>query len=373
MEYNIDFNHVRSQKLLLFPQLKQAIEILEMNSCELFQYIKNQLEINPALEEETNESVLEGLDTDPDIARSNDYEHEFQINDHSIEALESTLSLKQHLLLQLNALCPDKFTYSVGEYLIDNIDDNGYLKAEISETAAFIGVSESMVSEVLELLQSLDPPGICARDLKECLLIQLKQLEKQDFDAILIVERYLNAVADDDAQYVASASGLSIARVRDAFKKIKSLEPIPGREYFSNEMVNHTLPDILIRDINEDIQVVYNGEAFPNVCISEAYAFKSSFSGDARGSRVRDWLNSAVWLIKCLEQREDIIFAVAQKICEFRREFFEKGPKALKLIDKHSFASSLYLHESILDKALTGKYLQCRWGIYELTSFFRNT
>ncbi len=357
MEYNIDFNHVRSQKLLLFPQLKQAIEILEMNACELFQYIKKQLETNPALEE--------ALDTE------GNYEYEPQINDPSIEAPEKNLSLKQHLLLQLNAQCPDKLTYSIGEYLIDNTDDNGYLKANTAETASFFDIPESVVLDVLERLQSLDPPGICARNLKECLLIQLKQLEKMDFDAMLIAEKYLNAVAESNVEYVASASGLSIGRVREAFKKVKSLEPIPGREYFTNEIMNRTLPDIIVRDMKDELQVVYNGEAFPNVCISEAFTVKSSIVGDERSSLVGDWLNRAVWLIKCLEQREDIIFDIAQKICEYRRDFFKNGPKALKLIDKHSFASSLYLHESILDKALTGKYLQCRWGIYELRSFFR--
>ncbi len=371
MEYNFDFSHVRSQKLLLIPQLKQAIEVLEMNSGELFQYIGNQLETNPALEEAPDEAASEGSFTDPYQARSNDYEHDPQANDRMIEEPERLLSLKQHLLLQFEALCPDKVSYSIGEYLIDNTDENGYLKADIAETAAFFDVPETQVRDVLEELQSLDPPGICARDLKECLMIQLKQMERQDFDAMLVVNGYLDAVADDDAQYVAGATGLSINRVREAFKKVKSLEPIPGREYCSYEPMNRALPDIIVQDTKGDLQVVYNGEAFPNVCISEAFAVRSSVDGEEDGAKMRDMLSSAVWLIKCLEQREDIIFAIAQKICECRREFFRKGPKALKLIDKHTFAASLCLHESLLDKALAGKYLQCRWGMYELKSFFK--
>ncbi len=371
MEYNFDFSHVRSQKLLLIPQLKQAIEILEMNSGELFQYIENLLETNPVLEEAPDEALAAELIAEPFMANLNDYEHDPQINDRLFEAPEKLLSLKQHLLLQFDALCPDKRSYDIGEYLIDNTDENGYLNAGIAETAAFFGVPETVVLEVLERLQSLDPPGICARDLKECLLIQLKQLERQDFDAILVVEKYLNAVADDNPQYVAAASGLSIKRVKEAFKKVKSLEPIPGREYCSNELSNRTLPDIIVQETKGELQVLYNGEAFPNVCISEAFAAKSSLAGEEGGTKMRELLNSAVWLIKCLEQREDIIFSIAQKICECRREFFEKGPKALKLIEKHSFTASFCLHESLLDKALTGKYLQCRWGMYELKSFFK--
>jgi RNA polymerase sigma-54 factor len=371
LDYNFDFSHVRSQKLLLIPQLKQAIEILEMNSGELFQYIENQLETNPALEEAPGEAALAGSYTDQYQARSIDYEHDSQTSDRLTEEPERTLSLKQHLLLQFEALCPDKASYGIGEYLIDNTDENGYLKADIAETADFFDVSEAFVLDVLEKLQSLDPPGICARDLKECLMIQLKQQERQDFDAILVVDKYLNAVADDDARYVADATGLSIKRVREAFKKVKSLEPIPGREYCSCEPVNRTLPDIIVQDTKGELQVLYNGEAFPNVCISEAFSFRSSADGED-GRKAGDLLNNAVWLIKCLEQREDIIFAIAQKICECRRDFFRKGPKALKLIDKRSFAASLCLHESLLDKALSGKYLQCRWGMFELKSFFRN-
>jgi RNA polymerase sigma-54 factor len=371
LEYNFDFSHVRSQKLLLIPQLKQAIEILEMNSGELFQYIENQLETNPVLEGAPDEAALAGSYADVYTAYTNDYENDSQINDHVIEAPERILSLKQHLLLQFEALCPDKTSYSIGEFLIDNTDENGYLKADIAETAAFFNVPETLVLDVLEELQSLDPPGICARDLKECLLIQLKQMERQDFDAMLVVDGYLNAVADDDAQYVAGATGLTINRVREAFKKVKSLEPIPGREYCSNVPINRALPDIMVRDTRGDLHVIYNGEAFPNVCISEAFAVKSSLDGEEGGVKLRDLLSRAVWLIKCLEQREDIIFAIAQKICECRREFFREGPKALKLIDKRSFAASLCMHESLLDKALAGKYLQCRWGMYELKSFFK--
>ncbi len=372
MEYNFDFSHVRSQKLLLIPQLKQAIEILEMNSGELFQYIENQIETNPALEEAPDAAASAGIYTDSSMPRSTEYDQDLQANDRISEAPEKVLSLKQHLLLQFEALCPDKVSYEIGEYLIDNTDENGYLKADIADTAEFFEVPEAFVLEVLEKLQSLDPPGICARDLRECLMIQLKQQERQDFDAMLVVDRYLNAVADDDAEYVASATGLSISRVREAFRKVKSLEPIPGREYCSYEPMNRTLPDIIVQDTKEDLQVMYNGEAFPNVCISEAFAARSAIAGEEGGRKMRDLLNNAVWLIKCLEQREDIIFAVAQKICECRREFFKKGPKALKLIDKRSFAASLHLHESLLDKALTGKYLQCRWGMFELKSFFKD-
>jgi len=370
LDFSHDLNLVRSQKLLLTPQLKQAIEILEMDSRELFRSVENQLDTNPALEEAFDEEVPDG-EYIHEAHGSADAGQYAPMSDHFIEQPEKVLTLKQHLLVQLDALCLDKNSYAIGEFLIDNTDDNGYLKADTAEAAAFLDVSESKVLEVLKKLQSLYPPGICARNLCECLLIQLRQLEEPDAEAELVVERFLDAVAKNDAETVAKATGISIGRVHEVFRKIRSLEPRPGRNYCSSELMSDAMPDVIIIDNKEDLQVIYNDEAFPNICISESFAAGLYRKDGGRAEQMREWLNRAAWLIKCLEQREDIIFAVAQKICDFRSEFFKKGPKALKPIDKRTFASHLYLHESILDKALAGKYLQCKWGLYELRSFFK--
>lgn len=370
MEFAVDLNLVRSQKLLLTPQLKQAIEILEMDSRELFQYVDNQLDTNPALEEapaETTQYASAGIEATDPI----DFCQYTEMADTVAEQPEKVLTLKQHLLVQLDALCLDKKGYAIGEYLIDNTDSNGYMKADTAEAAALLGVPESEVLKVLDKLQSFEPPGICARNLGECLLIQLRQQDERDRDAERIVECFLDAVAGNDAARIANATGLSVERVNELFRKIRSLEPKPGRNYRCNETVSGTLPDVFIRDINGELLVVHNSEAFPNVCISEIYASGLSRSGILKPSHVNEWLSSAVWLIKCLEQREDIIFKIAREICELRREFFKKGPRAFRHIDKSSFASRVSLHETILDKALAGKYLQCRWGLYELRSFFR--
>jgi len=356
MEFTVDLDLVRSQKLLLTPQLKQAIEILEMDSRELFQYVDNQLDTNPALEE---------------AADPIDFCQYTEAADTVTEQPEKVLTLKQHLLVQLDALCLDKKSHAIGEYLIDNTDSNGYMKADTAEAAAVLGVSESKVLEVLEKLQSFEPPGICARNLGECLLIQLRQLDKRDREAEMIVEYFLDAVAGNDAARIADATGLSIERVNELFRKIRNLEPKPGRNYRCNEPVSRTLPDVFIRDINGELHVVHNSEAFPSVCISENFVSGLYRKGAAVSGHVKEWLSSAVWLIKCLEQREDIIFTIAKEICELRREFFRKGPGAFRHINKRAFASRVCLHESILDKALAGKYLQCRWGLYELRSFFK--
>lgn len=380
MDFSIDFNLVRSQKLLMIPQLKQAIEILEMNSQELFHYIQNRVETNPALEVAINNGIVPGLRQNSSLNEGAEDDAEVLLG----EIPQTTLSLKEHLLIRMDFICPDRCSYLIGEYLIYNTDENGYLKVEIREVAEHLGVSEELVLSVLEKLQSLDPPGICARDLRECLLLQLRAQEGADAEttegeprddeteeAIIIVDRYLEALACDDVQAVAFSTGIPVERVRKLFNRVKELEPRPGREFFESGTENPIIADIIIHETNEGLQVLHNEEACPDICISESYVSnKAYFDIDTDESSVNERLNDAVWLIKCLEQREDIIFAIAQKLCEEEKSFFMKGVNELRPLEKASFAASMCMHESIVDKAVNGKYLQCRWGIYELGSFF---
>jgi len=369
LDFNIDFNLVRSQKLLLIPQLKQAIEILEMNSKELFRYIENQLESNPALVKAMDDGMPTDFMSGTGLAESVEEEQELQVADLA----GALLSLKEHLLIQLHALCPDRISYIVGEYLIDNTDDNGYLKADTGEVAEYLDLPEESVLRVLKKLQSLEPPGICARNLRECLLLQLRQLEETDDETVLIVERYLNAIANDDTGLVAKETGIPPDRVSRIFKRVRNLEPRPGRQYYRSEAESPEVPDIIIREAGNELQVIFNEEAFPEVCISEHFINSASFMNDSaeNGKDIHDRLNHAVWLIKCLEQREDILFTIAQRLCREEEVFFRKGPRALRLLDREAFAGALCMHETILDKALKGKFLQSRWGLYEMRSFFQ--
>lgn len=388
MDFNFDFNLVRSQKLLLIPQLKQAIEILEMNSRELFRYIESQLETNPVLEaagpsveEETGDGIR-AFNSEDDAMYENGG---IDMNMHSV-GMHGELSLKDHLLIRLESVCPDKLSYAIGEYLVDNTDDNGYLQVDTLEVAEHLEVPEEIVLKVLKKLQSMDPPGICARNLRECLLLQLSQMDEPDNDAIMVVDKYLDALASDDADKVAQATGIPLKKVKEVFKKVRDLEPRPGREFYINKMENPIIPDIFIKDNCNGLQVIFNEEAFPDILISESFLsdMSSSCGEEHKGTvgvrQVRqgtvlcltpqEQLSNAAWLIKCLEQREDIIFNIVWKLCDCEEEFFRNGPKALKILDKSSFASSICIHESIFDKAVYGKYIQCRWGVYELSGFF---
>lgn len=358
MDFNLDFNLVRSQKLLLIPQLKLALDILSMDFRELSDFLENQLETNPALEAD--------IDIRP-IPESSEDDTDAQLQGESA----NILSLKQHLLIQLNTMHLDKSGLMIGEYLIDNTDDNGYLKADIPEVAEFFDVPSDKVAAVLETLQSLDPPGICARTLCESLLLQLKQLDDTDEDAIKIVEKYLDRIAVDDAKSVSDETGLTTERVREIFCKVKGLEPRPGREFYNEDAQSPAPPDIIIRETNDGLQVFNNEEAVPEICISESFQSGASLLAVTEGGEyVHESVKSAVWLIKCLEQRKNIIFDIASKLLICESDFFRNGGKSLQKLDKSSFAASLNMHEAIFEKALNGKFLLCRWGTFDFGFFF---
>jgi RNA polymerase sigma-54 factor len=357
LDYSAYFTPIRSQKLLLTPQLKQAIDLLEMNSLELQNYIEQQIEGNPALDH---------------VAERNDYDFRSEIREEendqpTIEDIQQSLTLREHLLLQLNSTCISKEEHSIGEYLIYNTDDNGYLTVDTKEVSAFFGIDEDRVSSVLRRLQTFDPPGICARDLKECLRLQLLQMKDTDEDVLLITEKCLDELADDDLQTASCKTGIPVDRIRDIFAKIRSLEPRPGREFYRNETERVLPPDIIVRESNDGYRIICNDDAFPDVCLSEYFSDMLSYDDDLS---MKEKTDSAVWLIKCLEQREDIIVSIAKKLCLLEEEFLTSGIKKIRLLNKDTFAASLNMHVSILEKAVKGKYLKCRWGVYELSRFF---
>jgi RNA polymerase sigma-54 factor len=358
LDFNIDFSLVRSQKLLLIPQLKQALEILYMNSQELFNYIEEQVEANPALE----------ITIDSKLSYTNEQD---DTDGLLLEETNDAVTLKEHLLLQLNAANLDKNQSIIGEYLIDNTDENGYLTSDICEVAAFFNIPACRVNKVLELIQTFDPPGICARNLKECLLIQLRQLEKVNNNAILVVEKYLDELASNDIGTVARATGLDAEKVSGIFKIIKTLEPRPGRDFYKNEKAGPLVADLIVRNINGTFEIFINDEAFPDINIAENYGFTGNGELDRdAGLFIRENVNNAVWLIKCIEQRKNIILKIAEKLLIEERGFFENGINDLKLLDMDNLANVLDIHESIILRTLSGKYLQCRWGVFELKYFF---
>lgn len=369
LDFDIDFNLVQAQKLLLTPQLKQALDILGMNSQELFRYVTEQLEINPVLDmAENEEQIIEDAHTPED----EDWEEEDAGEDEPQKPeAEKTVSLQEHLLLQLHASSLGGTETAIGEYFIDSIDENGYLTVDLSAAAAFFNVAAGKIQKVLGKLQTFDPPGIFARNVKECLLIQLKQMSCSDGDAYMIIERYLDALAAGKLLYIAKSTGLSVKKIKEVFELIKTLEPKPGREFYNNTNAKLVIPEIVVREINHKFNAIINEDTVPDININSRYRqlMDCELSEDAK-KFIQNKISNALWLIKCIEQRKSILVGIAGCIIEEQQDFFRKGKGFLKPLAVKHAADRLNMHESIIEKAVFGKYLHCIWGTFELGSFF---
>lgn len=388
MDFNFDFNLVQSQKLLLTPQLKQALEILTMNSQELFEFVEEQLEANPVLDMAENEGCecasphltsIEQLEWENEINLKkalNGSETDLieDINELLDEKVTVKLSLKEYLLFQLHTSNLNPNQIQIGEYLLDNIDENGYLAVNLKEVAAYFNVPTLKVSKVLEYLQTFDPPGICARNLKECLLIQLRQMGFDDENVKKLIEEHLDDLAANRISAVTKSTGLSSKKVNEILSLIKTLEPKPGREFYDNDNLKLIIPDILVKKMNHKFETLVNEDAIPNVNINKYYRqiVEEDISSETR-KFIQNKISHATWLIKCIEYRKEVLIKVARCIVKAQEEFFQKGKKHIKPLDIGTISEETGFHELVINKALNGKYMECAWGIFDMRHFLINS
>jgi len=386
LDLNFDLNLVQSQKLLLTPKIKQVLEVLKMSSQELFEYVEEQLETNPVLEIVDNEESF--IDEDYSVSNNNEiWEHneeenedtepkykdkEWLLEDTSFDNSFIKLTLKDHLLFQLHTSSLEKNQISIGEYIIDNLDDNGYLSIDITEVAAYFNTPVNKVSKVLTLLQAFDPPGICARSLKECILIQLKLINRVDNKIIDLIENHLDALATKKFIEIAKQTEINVKKIEETFELIKTIEPKPGREFSTNNEIKYTIPDVIIKRIKNKCEVIINEDSIPLLNISSYYKRMENDETNYEAKKfIQGKIDSASWLISCIEQRKSTIRKIAEYIVSIQTEFLEKGKNFVKAIPLKAIAQQVNMHESTISRIIGGKYIQCTWGIFEFRYFIK--
>lgn len=381
MDFYFDLSLVQSQKIILTPQLRQAIEILKMNSQELSEYIQSEMESNPALEispgfSETQEEVLPLL---PEELTDNNYYDIKSKSDDQADVLNNAIldtstvnvSLKEHLLLQLHTSDISIRDMETAEFLIDNVDDNGYLTINLSEASAFFNIPIQKVEKTLKFLQTFDPSGVCARDLKECLLIQLNQLGINGKDVLDIVNNHLDELAGNKISKVAKATGLRVERVVEVLEIIKTLEPRPGREFYSCDEIKFIVPDVIVKKIDERFEVLINEESIPVIDVNSYYkrVLNEDINIEAK-KFIQSKIDSVHWLMKCIQQRKDTLIKVSELIVKRQIDFFNQGKNNVKPLTMKEVATELDIHESTVSRTVSGKYLQCPWGVFDMKYFF---
>ncbi|MEW6161996.1 MAG: RNA polymerase factor sigma-54 [Nitrospirota bacterium] len=395
-----------TQKLILTPQLQQAIKLLQLSQLELSQTLRQELIENPFLEESIDEINTEDLtqeekdsieveeineDAEAPLERLmnftvDEYFEERGSNGRDLgyfnpgtvtplpyeQLLTRGPNLYDHLLWQLRLSNEPEDIRKVGEIVIGNIDENGYLRESIEELADEAKTDMETAEKALRLIQSFDPPGVGARNITECLLLQLEALDLQGTLAEKIIINNMDELEKKKYMRIAQQHNLHMKEIITAVKIIEGLEPKPGRN-FTHATINYVIPDVYVIKTPDGYQIVLNDEGLPRLRISSFYKKlirqKDAFSKEDRQFFV-ERLRSAVWLLKSLEQRNRTIYRVTESILNFQKEFFDGGIEYIKPLTLKDVASKLNLHESTVSRVTSNKYLSCPHGILSFRFFF---
>ncbi len=395
-----------TQQLVMTPQLQQAIKLLQLSRLELQDVVRQELEENPVLEEtleqeepketqleqqEQEAPVLEEKDAFVEVAAGEDtlkqmdwdsylegynYSAGEQYNDDEDRpSFENLLtkkgSLFDHLIWQLSLSPLDEQEMRVGAEIVGNIDEDGYFRATFEEVAHSCQVTEDVVAQVLTKVQELDPPGVGARDLRECLLIQVTHLGMGGSLVDAILRDHLKDLETRKYKQIAKVLGVEINDILLAAKVISGMDPRPGR-IFGSEDVQYISPDIFVYKIADDYVVVLNDEGLPNLRISPLYLESKGKGNSGTEEYVADKMRSAMWLIKSIHQRQRTIYKTAKSIVKFQREFLDKGIQYLKPLVLRDVAEDIGMHESTISRVTTNKYIHTPQGLFELKYFFNS-
>ncbi|MEX2146123.1 MAG: RNA polymerase factor sigma-54 [Candidatus Rokuibacteriota bacterium] len=397
----------QSQRVVMTPLLQQAIQLLQLSTLELQEVVQKELLENPLLEEmapETSDApdgqaapdvptvaAPEPLAAEPPPSERQTDDLPFDLNavmfdDHEERSLvaqedredlpfenmvRSVSSLSDHLDEQLRFGTEDPVLRKIGNEIIGNIDEDGYLRADLNEIATRCSVTVEEAQRALTLVQSFDPPGVAARTIQECLLIQLKVDPNPDPVSVEIVEDHFEDLSRRRYPDIARALKLPLDRVMESVEEIMGLEPKPGRR-FGGADSRYIVPDVVVHKMGNEYVVVLNEDGIPRLRVNSLYRSLLRSSGDEARQYVEQKLRSAVWLIKSVDQRQRTLRRVTQSIVKFQKEFLDKGLPYLRPLSLRDVGEDIGMHESTISRVTTNKYVETPQGLFELKYFFHS-
>lgn len=409
----------QQQRLVMTPLMQQAIKLLQLSRLELVEKLQQELTQNPVLEEadeidqEEEEEEATASEQDENEAqappsddgkpqevaleqaeRANPEEPEFDwdaylgslsendvqeerlptdsaVRDLAEVPITRSESLHDHLRWQLRLSSRDDEEYKIGEVLIGNIDDHGYLTATLEEVAPAVPADVASVEKALLLIQTFDPPGVGARTVPECLLIQLRTLGQLTPELETLITRHFEDVENKRTLQIAKSMGIPPERVQTLMDEVAKLDPKPGRSYSSDEPI-YIIPDVVVAKVDSQYVVLVNDDGMPRLRVSPYYRrMLASQDGAADAKQfVQEKLQSALWLIKSLEQRKKTLYRVTEAIVKLQRDFFDRGVAGLHPLTLRQIADEIGMHESTVSRVTSNKYVQTPRGVFPLKFFF---
>ena len=387
-----------SQRLILTPSLQQAIKLLPLTTLELAEVLEQEVMENPLLEEvpqeqpSAEEIAQEEAKTErEDILKEIDVEKFFEDylddGDHrrtrsaeipELPPIENTLTeqpdLYDHLMWQLHMSVSDEFTLEIGDAIIQNLDADGLLRASVDEIANLGPYPMEEVQKALTIIQGLDPAGVAARDLNECLRLQLRNLGLEGSPTDIMVRDHMKQLQSHQYPEIGRQMGLSPDEVSHHLEIIKRLDPKPGLKY-SPDKSSYVIPDVFVVKEGDDYKIVLNDDGLPKLRISPTYRRMldvKEVGGEETRNYVKEKLRSALWLLKSVDQRQRTIYKVSESIIRHQRGFLDSGIAHLRPLVLRDVATDIGMHESTVSRVVANKYMHTPRGVYELRFFFHS-
>lgn len=394
-----------SQTLRMTPQLQQAIKLLQLSRLELETAVRKEIDENPILEELSNDEPMdpnsnaemtpEGqsddsqrtADQDPQKQDEFDWEsylepqykppsgtgggNEEIMNYENL--ISTTENLYDHLMWQMRNSGFNEEEQLLAGILVSYIDDDGYIKVPLEQIAEDENVTKEDLESILPFIQEFDPPGVGARDLRECLLIQAKHLQEDTHDFVSLITNHLKDLEKKNYEAIAKAMNRQLEDIVEMTKIIYTMDPKPGRQFMTNE-TQYVTPDVYVYKVGDEYMVSLNEDGLPRLRISNFYknVLQGKTANDTTQEYIQDKLRSAVWLIKSIHQRQRTIYKVAESIVKHQRDFFDRGAGFIKPMILRDIANDIGMHESTVSRVTTAKYVHTPRGIFELKYFFNS-
>jgi RNA polymerase sigma-54 factor len=401
MHQKLGLSQRLSQRLILTPSLQQAIKLLPLTTLELAEVLEAEVMENPLLEEVPLEET-KTLEENQQEAQEDKVKQEDPLKEIEVEKffedyfddfserrsrpsevpemppIENTLTespgLCDHLTWQLHMTTSDPQEVEIGEAIIQNLDEDGLLRASLEEIANMGPYPLEEVEKALALVQALDPPGVAARNLTECLRLQLKHLGMEGSPADVIVRDHMKQLQSHQWPEIGRQMGLTAEEVSHHWEVIKRLDPRPGNRY-SPEKSAYILPDVYVYKEGDEYKIVLNDDGLPKLRISPTYKrmldHKEAGSEETR-NYVKDKLRSALWLLKSVDQRQRTIYKVAESIVRHQRSFLDHGIQHLRPLVLRDVANDIGMHESTVSRVVANKYMHTPGGVHEMRYFFHS-
>lgn len=383
MKMDFSLNLAQEQKLIMTQQMQLSVKLLQMSSYDLQEYIENEFQENPILEmdyenkkeDETQDKInykelVKYLEFDNYGSQSyKNYDEHEEVSPFNFIANEK--SLKEYLYEQVSELNESNYIKTLCEYTIESLDSKGYLSLPSEYIAKELKIDIDVFEKVLKIIQNFEPDGIGARSLKECLKIQMRKKHMLDDNMCKIIDNHLEDLSENRYQNIAKSLNITVKEAQICGDSIKTLEPKPSSGFFTGEEVKYVSPDAYIRKVDGKYIIEMNENLIPRLSINSLYKNILNDEKDKVATEfVKDKINSAIFLIKSIEQRKSTVYRVIEKIIELQYDYFEFGKEYLKPMTLREIAESLNMHESTISRAIKDKYIYTNKGTIKIKDLF---